>query len=392
MAAILAALRHIPPGAIRTRGLRQNAAMNSTRRIAVICTRRLGDVLLATALIRSLRRALQPGARIEALVSPETAAALQGNPDVDEVVAIPHRPGWRQGWTLLRRIFRRYDLAVNVLISDRAHLLALLAARRRVSVVPPAGDAGARWKRWLSWRSLRADGRTVHTVEQSLRLAERMAVPRWPELVPPRPPDAAVLDAKLGRGWHEQPFAVVHPAAMYPYKGWTEPAWRALLADLASRGLRVYVTGGAAEAERALVAAVVAGLDAGRVIDLAGKLEFAELTPLIERAQVFVGPDTSVTHLAAATGTPTVALFGPSNPVAWGPWPRSADGRTPAAWKMTAPLQQQGNVWIVQGLAHCVPCLLEGCARHRQSRSACLDELPLARVAAAVDQAVAHRR
>ena len=84
------------------------------------------------------------------------------------------------------------------------------------------------------------------------------------------------------------------------------------------------LTGGPAEAERALLRAIMEGLSVDQrahVADLGGSLAFAELTPLIEGARLFVGPDTSVTHLAAATGTPTVALFGPSHPVAWGPWP-----------------------------------------------------------------------
>src|ERR1043165_5201679 len=108
------------------------------RRIAVICTRRLGDVLLATALVRSLRRATQPGTRIEVLVSPETVPALIGNTDVDEIIPIPQRPGWREGWTLVRRLFRRYELAVSVTWSDRAHGLAWLCASRRVCMIPPA--------------------------------------------------------------------------------------------------------------------------------------------------------------------------------------------------------------------------------------------------------------
>jgi heptosyltransferase III len=313
---------------------------------------------------------------------------LQGNPDLDAVIAVPHRPAWREAWAFLRRIFRRYDLAVVTLISDRAHILGLLCSSRRVTLIPPDDEPGAKWKRWLSPRSLRANGRTIHAVEQTLRLVDRIGVKRWPELVPPRPSDAAVLDRKLGPGWDATPFAVVHPAAMYPYKGWTGHGWRAVVRALVSRGLRVYLTGGPAEAERALVAAIAKDCDPARVVDIAGRLEFPELTPLIEKARVFVGPDTSVTHLAAATGVATLALFGPSNPVAWGPWPHSADGRSPPAWKMTAPLQQHGNVWIVQGLPHCVPCLQEGCERHQQSRSACLDELPAARVIAALGAAL----
>ena len=120
------------------------------------------------------------------------------------------------------------------------------------------------------------------------------------------------------------------------------------------------------------------------MIDLCGSLQFAELTPLIESARVFIGPDTSVTHLAAATGTPTVALFGPSDPVVWGPWPADGSSRADSPWQRTAPLQKAGNVTLLQG-AHgrfgpCIPCLQEGCERNRQSVSDCLVSLPSSRV------------
>ena len=333
------------------------------RRIAVICTRRLDDVLLATAVIRSLRRVARPGMRIEAMVAPEAAPALAGNPDVDEIVPIPHRLfSWREAWSLLRRIFRRYELAVALDCSNRAHVLAFLAAPQRAALIPPGNDRRVRWKRWLSWRSLRVNERAMHTVEQGLRLVERMGMPRWPEIVPPRA-DASALDRKLGANWSEAPYAVVQPAPAHAFAAWTESGWRAVVEALESRGLRVHLP--------------------------ADRLEFAELTPLLERARVFIGVDSSVTQLAAATGVPTIAIFGPSNVVARGPWPRCAAGRSPAAWKMTVPLQRQGNVWIIQGLAPCAPCLREGCERHEQSRSDCLAELPAARVIATIDAALA---
>ena len=57
------------------------------------------------------------------------------------------------------------------------------------------------------------------------------------------------------------------------------------------------------------------------VVNLAGKLAFWEVALLIGSSKVYIGPDTAVTHLAASTGTPTVALYGPTNPVKWAPWP-----------------------------------------------------------------------
>lgn len=352
-------------------------------RILVLCTRRLGDVLLTTPLIRALKRAW-PAARIDALTLASSAAVLAGNPDLEAVITLPERAPWRES---LRAVgaARRYDLALSTLYNDRPHLLALWAAAQRANVVPPAGNPGARWKRWLSPR--RAELQPVHTVVQYLLLADALGIPRCLDVVPPRPADERRLDELLGPR-RAAPYVVVHPAPLYEYKAWTLAGWRGLLRWLGAQGLRAVVTGGPGEAERAFVASVCADSDPEAVTNAGGRLTLAELTPLMERARAYVGPDTSVTHLAAATGVPTVALFGPSNAVVWGPWPQGHAGAGASPWRLQAPLQRQGNVSLLQGLAHCVPCLLEGCERRLDSRSLCLDEMPLARVTAALDAAL----
>jgi lipopolysaccharide heptosyltransferase III len=223
-------------------------------------------------------------------------------------------------------------------------------------------------------------------------------VPPRPPADPPRVAGAAETPSTAvprRGGEHANEYVVLHPSPLYRYKAWTVDGWRALTRHLIERGFDVRLTGGSAEAERALLRAIVEGLPAEQrdhVADLAGALPFAALTPLIEGARLFVGPDTSVTHLAAATGTPTVALFGPSHPVAWGPWPahHAATGASP--WVLRAPLQQQGNVWLIQGEAPCVPCRGEGCDKHPGSRSLCLDEMSPERVIGLVEQALARPR
>jgi heptosyltransferase-3 len=356
------------------------------RRILVVCLRRLGDVLLATTLIRSVRRAW-PEARLEVLVSAASAAVLEGNPDIDELIVEPaSRRGWRTAW----RVLRRYDLAVNTLYNDRPFLYTLLASSTRVSVVPPPNEPGWALKRRVvaGWCLLDLDH--IHAVEQYLRLADALGIPRYSDVVPPRPRDTGGLDAALGFDWRREAYAVVHPSPLYRYKAWTLPGWAALVEHLVARGLRVVLTGGRGEAEVALVQQLIALLPPplrASVVSVAGRLRLAELTPLIEQSRGYVGPDTSVTHLAAATGRPTVALFGPSHPIAWGPWPQGFRAAASTPWLMKAPLQQIGNVWLVQGTGDCVPCLQEGCDRHLDSRAACLDELDPQRVIDVVDAA-----
>lgn len=359
------------------------------RRILVICLRRLGDVLLATPLIRSLRQAW-PEAVIDALVFSSTAAALEGNPDLNQVIAWPARAGIRASWRLAWPLRRRYELACAVTASDRAQALAAWTAARRVVMVQTEFP-----RPWLNPLRIPYEPERFHTVTQGLRLATALGIAAQPRLVPPRAATTARLEALLGRSWHTRRYAVIHPAPMYRYKAWTLDGWRRLVAAQLERGLQVVLSGGPAADERALVSALVASLSAhaGSVHSVAGLLTLAELTPLLELAAVFIGPDTSVTHLAAACGTPTVALFGPSSPVAWGPWPQGWNGDAPSPWQLRAPLQRVGNVTIVQGthdrFEQCIPCLQEGCERHLDSGSDCLELLAPERVLAAVDQALA---
>ena len=106
--------------------------------------RRLGDVLLATPLIRSLRRAW-PQARIEALVFADTAGILAGNPDLDGIVTIPPQPSAGADARLGARLFRRYDLAISTQSGDRPIGFAIVAGRARVA--PVAANFNGRVKR-----------------------------------------------------------------------------------------------------------------------------------------------------------------------------------------------------------------------------------------------------
>jgi heptosyltransferase-3 len=217
----------------------------------------------------------------------------------------------------------------------------------------------------------------MHRVRQMLQLAEAIGIAPVGEVVPPAP--------VLTSGIPDRPFAIVHAAPMFHYKRWSVDGWRALASALKDRGLQVVATGGPAERERQYLDAVW-GADGQNVVRRDGQLGWRELTGLLDVARVYVGPDTSVTHLAAATGTPTVALYGPTDPVLWGPWPQSGL-ETP--WAKSGALQQRGNVWLVQQGLPCVPCQLEGCERGLGSYSRCLDELALPAVLGAIEAALA---
>jgi len=353
----------------------KQAAGPAPRHILLACTQRIGDVLLATPLARSLKRAW-PAAEIDMLVFEGTAGVLAANPDIAQVIAVAPRSGFAANLRLLRQLWRRYDLALTPLPTDRARLYCWAAGRQRLGFLQPRWQERSKALLLNQWQHF--DDRDTHSVSMGLRLAQLLGVAPSFDVVPPQLAPQP-LEAFLDRhgGLVDIPFCVLHPCPKYRYKMWPQTAWSGLARWLIERGLRVAFTGSAEPAEMDYVDQIARRLPGG-VVNLAGTLSLAETAELIRRARLYIGPDTVVTHIAAATGAPTIALFGPSNPVKWGPWPH--------AWKrIESPWQRhgsarQGNVLLLQGPGDCVPCLHEGCERQRGSRSDCLDALTLEQV------------
>ena len=339
-------------------------------KILVVTLRRIGDALLTTPLIRSLRRAF-PDATIDALVFSNTVGILKGNPDIDRIIPMAARPNFWEALTLMARLGKRYDLAVSTQSGDRPTMFALIAGRSHAGIVDRDGKIGSAVKRRLLHFTAPSVA-NIHRVEQALMLADALGIARVPEVVCPAAATEQVCPA--------DDYAVIHAAPMFRYKQWTREGWRTLAAKLRERGLEVVAISGPDPAEREYLDAIWQGVAPVR------EARWAQTVSLLQRAHVYVGPDTSVSHLAAAAGCPTVVLFGPMDPRLWGPWPV---GGLERPWAARGTVQRRGNVWVVQNPLPCLPCTFEGCERHIASYSRCLDELTPAQVMVAVDEAVA---
>lgn len=345
-------------------------------RVLVIVTRRIGDVLLTAPLIRSLKDAW-PETLIDLLVFQGTEGILADNPDIHRIIMTKPSAQWRLAW----QVWRKYDLAISTSPSDRPTLYAWLAGRTRIGVM--TGDLKSAWKRALLNASVSFDNVDLHTVIQNLRLADLLGLPRRFET----PIEWSAQDAGAIAGVFPQflrtKYAVLHLYPKFTYKMWALEQWQALAKWLSASGLTVVLSGSGEDEERDYVSRF-ADTVSPPPVNLAGQLDFSQLALLLNRATLYIGPDTVTTHLAAAMGAPTVALFGPSNPVKWGPWPRNSRADiSPYSLRGT---QFAGNVALVQGAGACVPCLQEGCARHVLSESVCLQMLPVAAVIGAAEK------
>lgn len=342
------------------------------RRILVICTRQIGDVLLTTPLIAAARRRW-PDARIDVLGFTGTLGMLEGHPDVGSLIEVPPGSGWWDSLRLIRRLWRRYDLALITQRSDRAHLYGWVAARVRSGFV--VGQARFDW-----WKRLLLDHAVViydpdmHIVEEKLSLldpwrpaADATAVPLFVQ--PPRSqPLPLDLAAQL-----RPAYVVVHPPSMWRYKQWPVLHFRTLILGLLDDGVQVVLSGGRSDNDQACIAQLRDLAAPPVLIDASGRLGLGQLATLLRGASLYIGPDTSITHLAAACAVPVIALFGPTPPTVWAPWPQAHVGGTP--WASRGPMQRRGTIRLMQGPGDCVPCRQAGCDRHNDSRADCLEAL-----------------
>lgn len=356
--------------------------MNDTpRRVLIIATPVMGDVLLSTPLMRSAKAAW-PEARIDVLTRPGGAAVLEGNPHVSETIELHKKPPALKLLAFLLGRFRKYDLVLSNSASDRALIYCLFMGKRRVSLVYRE-HSNMRLKKRLYDHTSLIEYERLHTIEQNLSLLDPLGVERHYDVTLPQTASSEqTLAEVLGADWRSQRFAILHPNSAGPYKRWHKDGWERLVAHLDAWGLRILVTGSPSAVDVDYIEAL--GLAGAPAESLAGRISLADVALLLEQAAVYVGVDTLVTHMAAAAGTPTVAVFGPISPLTWGPWPRGFRGGD-SPWQHVGS-QKLNNVTVIQGVKSCVPCGLPGCERRLDSYSECLDTLSADTVIAAVDE------
>jgi heptosyltransferase-3 len=324
-----------------------------------------GDILLVTPLLRSLRRALPEGV-IDVLVYQGQSAILEGNPDVDDVLSARKHPGIPGYLRLLRRIFRRYDVAISNKQTDRAIGYTIVAGRRRIAVVPSDRQP---WKRRLMTASVPYDHDDTHTVTQNNALGSLLGLePSWKVRLPQSRDAASLVDGLLPPDASRRPFAILHINPGLPHKRWTTEGWIAVSEALARRRLPILLTGDGSASELPYTRSVKAGM-VGPLTDLSGRLRFSGVAELLSRCAIYIGTDTVTSHIAAATGAPTIALFGPECSRVWGPWPRDHVGPE-SPWTGDGD-QHVGNVRLLQSDVPCPTCRQGYCLRRGERKRNC---------------------
>lgn len=348
------------------------------RRVLVIATRQIGDVLLTSPLVSAVRKRW-PQAQIDVLGFSGTLGMLRGHADVHEFIEVPPGSGWRQARQMLPRLWRRYDLALVTQATDRAHLYGFAAARLRSGLLPQRQSI-AWWKRLIVQHAVTIDDERTPTVAEKLKLLEPWGVK--PETIEVDAPPSQDLPPEIASQLRDAP-VVVHVPSMWRYKQWPLVEFGKVIEALLQHGHQVVLTGSNSKADQDQVGAVRHLGAAPALLDVSGKLNLNQVATLLRRAALYVGPDTSITHLAAACGTPVVTVFGPTNPMRWGTWPQGAPPQSP--WQRAQSRQENRRVILLQADQACIACGHAGCDDHHDSRSLCLEAVPAQRV---IDEAL----
>lgn len=321
----------------------------------------IGDVVLTTPTIRAVRETY-PEARVSILVRKPFGNLLLADPSLFEVIeaekirgSIPHiLHGYAEFIYRLRRA--HYDLVIDLRTGDRGAILSFLTGAQE-----RAGQHvdGSFWHDFLFTkiiRNLKVAPPPVHPgADQSLRIVRELgidtmgSIPRL-YIAPDDQLRANTLLAEFGLTPATQ-MVTANPFSRWKYKEWSDAKWGEVI-DWVWEAHHVPVLLIGSPEEAAACHKIVAGCK-GRAINLAGRTTLGELTALLSMSSLHLGVDSAAPHIAAAVGTPTVTIHGPSD------W---------RAWRIIDDLHT-----VVIPAMECVPCNQRGCDNTKISL--CLENL-----------------
>jgi heptosyltransferase-3 len=333
--------------------------MDNITRILVTKFRHHGDVLLVTPVFNALYRCY-PGAKIDALIYSDTLDMLSNHPVLNNIYMVKRKSGVFENLRLLKSLGNnRYDMIINLTSNSRGAWLS-----RLLSPIISVAPVHAGWLYQNSFTHLYKSvyGHRRHTVENNLDALRCIGLivneeDKYLSLSIGAEIDAEVVSLLEKINYPSRGYILLHPTSRWLFKCWSEDKVAAVADRLIDCGFTLLFTSGPDTREMEMISRIQAMMTRSSA-SLAGQLSLKQLAALIARARLLVGVDSAPMHMAAALGTPVVALFGPSSEIDWGPW------QVPSR--------------IIVSDHTCRPCGLDGCGGGKHSE--CLETIAVERV------------
>ncbi len=346
--------------------------LSVVKRVLVVKMRHHGDVLLTSPVFTNLKRAL-PQAEIDAFIYQDTLPMLDGHPAISSYLLYDR--GWKKlsplkkiikEAHLLRRIRKnRYDLVINLTEGDRGAIAAWISkSRYRVGFDPH--KKGFLGKRNVYTHLVKNCPHPRHTVERQLDVLRRIGIfPQEEEKAVSLHIPAEAFQ-QVGQMLHPLAgsYTVVHPVSRWRFKCLSTQQIAGVVRALHERGEKIVLSASPDPDELQMIAEICAQIPDIPLMNLAGKMSLKQLAALIASAKALITVDSVPLHIASATKTPVIALFGPTSDQNWGPWmhPRAK---------------------VVAQQFSCRPCYQDGCGGSKKSD--CLLSMPQQKILTAFE-------
>jgi predicted lipopolysaccharide heptosyltransferase III len=285
--------------------------------ILLLQLKRIGDLIVTTPAIAGLRQQF-PDAHITLVISQECAALAPAISNVDQIFVVRRGLGDVAVFSAIAR--QRFDYCVDFTRNDRSALLTLLS-RARERIVSQRVQVKAKLRSRVYNKFVPHRMRDMQTLDYNLALIGPLGIrdaSRQLHLDLPETARNCALELRRDAGIDDA-FIVLHPGSARPEKFWEPSRWAEIIDHVQSTSqMKVVVTGGSSDPEQAHIREIKSRLKRP-CIDLSGKTDLLTLAALIGQSKLLLTVDSAPMHFAAATHTPQVVLFGPTNPFHWRP-------------------------------------------------------------------------
>ena len=340
--------------------------LKKINKILIIIQRSNGDVFMSSKLIKELNKYyLSP--QIDLLVNDDTVEVAKLLPNINYIHTFSYQKKldnqWLQEKNIIKNIFKKYDLSINLTSSDRSVIYALLAANTSISAIEK-DNTKSWWKKILLTNYYYFDFNN-HILCNNLESLNLLEI-NYENSLPSLPVSNRAIDnikSKL-RKYGIANFVIFHPSAQYKYKIYPQHLRDELIGYLNKLGIPILITG----SRNSIDAEIKKELPLlSNVFDLIGETNLEEYFALSQLSSAYIGMDTLNMHIAASQNKRIFAIFGPTKLSMWSPW----SNHSKISANKDAPIQTYDNVTIFQANMVCVACGKAGC-NDKHGRSECL--------------------
>jgi heptosyltransferase-3 len=335
------------------------------RKILIIQLGDIGDVVWAIPAFWAVKNAF-PQADVSVLVRKPNGDLLSDDPHIDKIFQVDQQSIFK-GLQLLKSIRqKKFDLLFDLRADDRGAFISLLSGAKMRAALYYQG---------IDWRNKmfthlanppEAKERIFGAAEQSLKIIRSFGIQETTSI--PQIYVSTVTKDKVRELLAAEKIAskngyvTINPFSRWSYKEWGIDKWRQIISFIWQKyKMPVLILGSGEERGRADELMVA---NFSSTYNFSGKTTLREMAGILQKSRLHIGVDSAAPHIAAAVGTPTLTIYGPSD------------------WRDWAPLGEKNHVVLPD--MDCSPCHKKGCDESGQSK--CLDNLAVAKVQDALEK------